>query len=86
MSLRPNSKADARKQRYKVAVDTEEAHRKREENMVEIRKSKREESLLKKRREAVASAPDSQSSTGYDQTISLDEKVSSHIVTWYITI
>jgi len=75
MSLRPNSKVDARKQRYKVAIDTAEARRKREENMVEIRKSKREENLLKKRREGVVSAPNSQPSSGYDQTISMDEKL-----------
>jgi hypothetical protein len=42
-----------RKKAYKVAVDTDEARRKREDNMVEIRKNKREESLLKKRREGL---------------------------------
>eukprot|EP00253_Pinus_taeda_P023799 PITA_23799 len=83
MSLRPNSKADARKQRYKVAVDTVEARRKREENLVEIRKSKREESLLKKRREGVSSVPNSQLSTGYDQAISLNEKLQNLPATVY---
>jgi importin subunit alpha-1 len=80
MSLRPDCKADVRKQRYKVAVDIVEARRKREENMVEIRKSKREESLRKKRG-GVASARDSEPSSGYDQKISLDEKVKFLIVT-----
>jgi len=54
-----------------VAVDSVEARSKREENMVEIQKSKREETLLEKRREALNSQP----SSGYDQRISLDEKV-----------
>jgi len=34
-------------------VDAEEGRRRREDNMVEIRKSKREESLMKKRREGM---------------------------------
>lgn len=53
MSLRPSSRVEDRKKGYKLAVDTDEARRKREDNMVEIRKSKREESLLKKRREGM---------------------------------
>ncbi|MCO5586153.1 hypothetical protein L7F22_040092 [Adiantum nelumboides] len=55
MSLRPNARAEARKKAYKVAVDTDDARRKREDNLVEIRKSKREESLLKKRKEGMPS-------------------------------
>ncbi|XP_074290853.1 importin subunit alpha-2-like [Silene latifolia] len=51
MSLRPNARAEVRRNKYKVAVDADEGRRRREDNMVEIRKSKREESLLKKRRE-----------------------------------
>ncbi|XP_050384308.1 importin subunit alpha-1a-like isoform X5 [Argentina anserina] len=51
MSLRPNSKAEGRRNKYKVAVDAEEGRRRREDNMVEIRKNRREESLQKKRRE-----------------------------------
>ncbi|KAL3626572.1 hypothetical protein CASFOL_030121 [Castilleja foliolosa] len=53
MSLRPGTKADVRRSRYKVAVDADEGRRRREDNMVEIRKNKREESLLKKRREGL---------------------------------
>lgn len=53
MSLRPNARTEVRRNRYKVAVDAEEGRRRREDNMVEIRKSKREESLLKKRREGL---------------------------------
>ncbi|MCO5576267.1 hypothetical protein L7F22_030076 [Adiantum nelumboides] len=53
MSLRPNARTEVRKKAYKVAVDADEARRKREDNLVEIRKSKREESLLKKRKEGM---------------------------------
>ncbi|KAL3604464.1 hypothetical protein D5086_005323 [Populus alba] len=53
MSLRPNARVEVRRNRYKVAVDADEGRRRREDNMVEIRKNKREESLLKKRREGL---------------------------------
>ncbi|XP_004487798.1 importin subunit alpha-2 [Cicer arietinum] len=57
MSLRPNARTEVRRNRYKVAVDADEGRRRREDNMVEIRKSKREESLLKKRREGLQAQP-----------------------------
>ncbi|KAL7199032.1 hypothetical protein ACSBR2_021341 [Camellia fascicularis] len=53
MSLRPSARTEVRRSKYKVAVDAEEGRRRREDNMVEIRKNKREESLLKKRREGL---------------------------------
>ncbi|KAK2645001.1 hypothetical protein Ddye_020196 [Dipteronia dyeriana] len=53
MSLRPSERTEVRRNRYKVAVDADEGRRRREDNMVEIRKTKREESLLKKRREGL---------------------------------
>ncbi|GFP80626.1 importin subunit alpha [Phtheirospermum japonicum] len=53
MSLKPSSRTEVRRSRYKVAVDADEGRRRREDNMVEIRKNKREESLLKKRREGL---------------------------------
>lgn len=53
MSLRPNARSEVRRSKYKVAVDAEEGRRRREDNMSEIRKNKREESLLKKRREGL---------------------------------
>ncbi|KAL3582984.1 hypothetical protein D5086_017316 [Populus alba] len=53
MSLRPSTRTDVRRNRYKVAVDADEGRRRREDNMVEIRKNKREESLQKKRREGL---------------------------------
>ncbi|CAH9055074.1 unnamed protein product [Cuscuta europaea] len=57
MSLRPSERAEGRRNKYKVAVDAEEGRRRREDNMVEIRKSKREESLLKKRRDGLQGQP-----------------------------
>ena len=53
MSVRPTERTEVRRNRYKVAVDAEEGRRRREDQMVEIRKSKREENLLKKRREGL---------------------------------
>ncbi|KAG6531970.1 hypothetical protein ZIOFF_005807 [Zingiber officinale] len=57
MSLRPSERAEVRRNKYKVAVDAEEGRRRREDNMVEIRKNRREESLLKKRREGMLTQP-----------------------------
>ncbi|GMH02587.1 hypothetical protein Nepgr_004426 [Nepenthes gracilis] len=56
MSLRPSTRTEVRRSRYKVAVDAEEGRRRREDDMVEIRKNRREESLQKKRREGLQSA------------------------------
>uniref|UniRef100_A0A7N0VL03 Importin subunit alpha n=1 Tax=Kalanchoe fedtschenkoi TaxID=63787 RepID=A0A7N0VL03_KALFE len=56
-SMRPNERTEVRRNRYKVAVDADEGRRRREDNMVEIRKNKREESLMKKRREGMQSQP-----------------------------
>lgn len=53
MSLRPNARTEVRRIKYKVAVDADEGRRRREDNMVEIRKNRREENLMKKRREGV---------------------------------
>ncbi|WOL15755.1 importin subunit alpha-1b-like [Canna indica] len=53
MSLRPSERVEVRRNKYKVAVDAEEGRRRREDNMVEIRKNRREESLQKKRREGM---------------------------------
>ncbi|RZC56136.1 hypothetical protein C5167_014998 [Papaver somniferum] len=64
MSLRPPTTAVGsgagrremmRKKSYKSAVDVEGGRRRREDNMVEIRKSKREDNLNKKRREQLPS-------------------------------
>eukprot|EP00899_Mesostigma_viride_P007416 jgi/Mesvir1/16676/Mv15078-RA.1 len=56
MSLRPSSRSEQRKKTFKKALDADDARRKREDSMVEIRKSKREENLQKKRREGMAVA------------------------------
>ncbi|KAJ8752420.1 hypothetical protein K2173_004056 [Erythroxylum novogranatense] len=53
MSLRPSSRTEVRKKTYKIGVDADEARRRREDNLVEIRKNKREDNLLKKRREGL---------------------------------
>ncbi|KAJ0687595.1 putative importin-alpha, importin-beta-binding domain, armadillo-like helical [Helianthus annuus] len=57
MSLRPSARTEVRRNRYKVAVDADEGRRRREDNMVEIRKNKREENLLKKRQLLSSSQP-----------------------------
>ncbi|KAK9139153.1 hypothetical protein Scep_008834 [Stephania cephalantha] len=51
MALRPNSRPDARKNSYKTSVDGDHARRRREDDLVEIRKSKRDDNLRKKRRD-----------------------------------
>ncbi|EOA13189.1 hypothetical protein CARUB_v10026215mg [Capsella rubella] len=51
MSLRPSEKTEIRRSRYKVSVDAEEGRRRREDFLVEIRKNKRKESLMKRRRD-----------------------------------
>lgn len=71
MSLRPSARVEVRKKGYKLAVDADEARRKREEGMVEIRKSKREDSLLKKRREGMQQ----QQFSAPVQTAALEKKV-----------
>ncbi|KAH0899858.1 hypothetical protein HID58_049426 [Brassica napus] len=57
MSLRPNEKTHVRRNSHKVAVDTEQSRRRRESNLVEIRKSRREEILKKKRLHVTQEAP-----------------------------
>ncbi|KAL1549545.1 Inositol monophosphatase 1 [Salvia divinorum] len=70
MSLRPNARTELRRNRYKVAVDAEEGRRRREDNMVEIRKSRREENLQKKRREGIQ-----QFSVPVEATTGIEKKV-----------
>ncbi len=43
------NRADRRKKGFKKGIDVEDARRKREDNIVELRKSKRDENLQKKR-------------------------------------
>mmetsp|Transcript_11089 Transcript_11089/g.23816 ORF Transcript_11089/g.23816 Transcript_11089/m.23816 type:complete len:557 (+) Transcript_11089:96-1766(+) len=47
-----------RKSSYKKALDRDEARKKREDHQVEIRKTKKEENLMKKRRELLGLAPE----------------------------
>lgn len=81
MSLRPNARTEGRRNRYKVAVDADEGRRRREDNMVEIRKSKREESLQKKRREGLQAQ---QQFAAPIQTSTVEKKVSSFYLFIYV--
>jgi hypothetical protein len=56
MSLRPSEREQMRKGNYKQSVDAEESRRRREGQMVDIRKAKREESLQKRRHVGFAGA------------------------------
>ncbi|KAL0700561.1 hypothetical protein Bca4012_056683 [Brassica carinata] len=59
MSLKPSARTEVRRNMYKASVDADEGRRRREDEMVEIRKNKREENLQKKRREGLT-APTAQ--------------------------
>lgn len=63
-----------RKKSYKTGVDAEEARRRREDNLVEIRKNKREDSLLKKRREGLSQSQQ-QLLDGSQSTVVLEKRV-----------
>ncbi|KAJ8749415.1 hypothetical protein K2173_025459 [Erythroxylum novogranatense] len=76
MSLRPSARTEVRRNRYKVAVDADEGRRRREDNMVEIRKNKKEENLLKKRREGLQ-AQHQQPLTSSLTSSSADKKLES---------
>ncbi|KAK7397110.1 hypothetical protein VNO78_18277 [Psophocarpus tetragonolobus] len=58
MSLRPDSGSgsslETRKKNYKIGIDAEEGRRRREEDLVGIRKNKREDTLNKKRNQTHA--------------------------------
>ena len=49
MSARANPNAERRKKGFKKTIDPDDARRKREDNIIELRKAKRDESLQKKR-------------------------------------
>ncbi|KFK42624.1 hypothetical protein AALP_AA1G019500 [Arabis alpina] len=75
MSLKPSARTEVRRNRYKVAVDADEGRRRREDNMVEIRKSKREENLQKKRREIPTTASMASSVTQQGQDLPRNESI-----------
>ncbi|KAF2304748.1 hypothetical protein GH714_037816 [Hevea brasiliensis] len=78
MSLRPSARTEVRRNKYKVAVDAEEGRRRREDNMVEIRKNKREENLQKKRREGVQAQHQQQQLTfSFSNSATTDKKLES---------
>ena len=49
MSARTDSRSDRRKKGFKKGIDADDARRKREDNIIELRKTKRDENLQKKR-------------------------------------
>ncbi|KAJ0013664.1 hypothetical protein Pint_20100 [Pistacia integerrima] len=53
MLFRPSTWTKVRKKGYKTGVDEEETRRWREDNLVDVKKNKREDNLLKKRREVL---------------------------------
>ena len=49
MSARQDTKSDRRRKGFKKTIDADDARRKREDNIIELRKAKRDENLQKKR-------------------------------------
>ncbi|KAH6762502.1 importin alpha isoform 1 [Perilla frutescens var. hirtella] len=83
MSLRPNARTELRRNRYKVAVDADEGRRRREDNMVEIRKNRREENLQKKRREGIQQFPvPVEATTGIEKKVQLENLPSMVASVW----
>lgn len=79
MSLRPGTRSEARKKSYKTGVDADEARRRREDNLVEIRKNKREDSLLKKRRDGLLNQSQHQLLDASQTAAALEKKVCSFL-------
>jgi importin subunit alpha-6/7 len=75
MSLRPSERTDARKSNYKVAVDAAEARRRREDQMVEIRRKTRDESLQKKRRDGFTASAGGAAAPQLTHSSALQQKV-----------
>lgn len=75
--MRTSWTMSGRRSGYKAVVDGVGGRRRREDNMIEIRKAKREESLLKKRREALPHSPSADS---------LDQKVGLAYLTFCIFV
>lgn len=55
MSPSPNARDEVRKKAYKHAVDGDEARRKREDKALDIQKSRKDESLSRRRRDGTPS-------------------------------
>lgn len=77
MSERAN-KQNVRRDRFKKGIDRDEARRHREDNLVGIRKQKREENLMKKRRERMGTSTAFSSSADIDATATSDSNTSMH--------
>ncbi|XP_071693359.1 importin subunit alpha-2-like [Rutidosis leptorrhynchoides] len=76
MSLRPSARTEVRRNRYKNVIDTAEGRRRREDTMVEIRKIKREENLLKKR-QVVPSSQSLSTGSAPVQTSTIEKQLES---------
>lgn len=66
------SKQELRRGRFKKTIDRDEARRQREDNLVGIRKAKREENLMKRRREKMGTSTFGQSDADSLHPIGLD--------------
>ncbi|CAN8274973.1 unnamed protein product [Cochlearia groenlandica] len=77
MSLRPSARTEVRRNSYKVSVDADEGRRRREDNMVEIRKTKREENLQKKRREGLLQSTQQTTQFSPSASSSVEKKLES---------
>ena len=63
-----------------MAVDAEEGRRRREDNMVEIRKNRREENLQKKRREGLAAAQQPSATPAFDRKVDILSYLSLYVL------
>lgn len=70
------TKQDLRRGRFKKAIDRDEARRQREDNLVGIRKAKREENLMKRRRERMGAASPFSTSADLDPISAMDSNTS----------
>lgn len=70
------TKQDLRRGRFKKAIDRDEARRQREDNLVGIRKAKREENLMKKRRERMGTNTGFGSSADIETVTATDSNTS----------
>ncbi|KAF3436511.1 hypothetical protein FNV43_RR23603 [Rhamnella rubrinervis] len=83
MSLRPNTKTEVRRNRYKVAVDAEEGRRRREDNMIEIRKNRRERACRRSVEKALSLPPQSPRQTSPQPP---ETRFSSHLSSFFYLI
>ena len=76
MSARSGTNTERRKKGFKKTIDADDARRKREDNIIELRKAKRDESLQKKRAINLGPAAAVEDSTRSNSA--MQQKVSPH--------